>query len=121
MNDIFKRDWKRYSKTAWSEKCILRVFKSRTMRYVLVGRLSNSRNRVIRILAEGLQKYIGDKMGCEISWRNIGTGIVLTHSFGITVNSNARIGEDCTLFKGCTVGSIRGGRSLEPLVLEIGL
>ena len=35
---------------------------------------------------------------------------MLGHGYGITVNSRATIGDDCTLFKGCTVGSVRSGR-----------
>lgn len=109
MNEVFKQDWKRYSRTEWSKKHILGLFKNRTMRYILLGRISTSQNQVVKALAGGLQKYIGNNMGCEIGWSNIGPGIVLTHPFGITVNSNAKIGKNCTLFKGCTIGSIRGG------------
>lgn len=57
----------------------------------------------------GVQKYFGHKMGCEIGWGNIGDGLVLAHPYGITVNGGAKIGKDCTLFKGCTIGGIRGG------------
>lgn len=31
------------------------------------------------------------------------------HPYGITVNTKAEIGENVTLFKGCTIGSIRSG------------
>ena len=48
-------------------------------------------------------------MGCEIGWDHIESGLVLAHPYGITVNGGAKIGRDCTLFKGCTIGSIRGG------------
>ncbi len=50
-------------------------------------------------------------MGCEIGWNNVGPGLVLAHPYGITVNSGAIIGKDCTLFKGCTIGSIRSGKN----------
>ena len=59
----------------------------------------------------GVQKHLGHKMGCEIGWNNVGPGLVLAHPYGITVNSGAIIGKDCTLFKGCTIGSIRSGKN----------
>lgn len=58
----------------------------------------------------GVQQYLGSKIGCEIGWDNIGSGLVLAHAYGITVNPSAKIGKDCCLFKGCTVGSIRNGK-----------
>ena len=57
----------------------------------------------------GGQKYLGHKMGNEIGWKYIESGLVLSHAYGITVNAGAVIGKDCTLFKGCTIGSIRQG------------
>lgn len=32
------------------------------------------------------------------------------HPYNITVNSRAIVGKDCTLFKGCTIGSVRSGK-----------
>lgn len=50
------------------------------------------------------------RYGIEIhDFSRIGKGIKLSHAFAITVNSGVTIGENCTLFKGCTIGSIRGG------------
>lgn len=34
---------------------------------------------------------------------------MLAHPYNITVNSRAILGENITLFKGCTIGSIRSG------------
>lgn len=49
-------------------------------------------------------------MGNEISFNNIGEGLLLSHAYCITVNSGAHIGKNVTLFKGATIGSIRGGK-----------
>lgn len=65
----------------------------------------------------GVQKHLGHKMGCEIGWENIGEGLVLAHPYGITINGGAKIGKDCTLFKGCTIGSVRGGNKAGAPVL----
>lgn len=79
------------------------------MRYILAGRLSTERNSFSK-LWRGIQKHVGHKMGCEIGWNNVGSGLVLAHPYAITVNGGAKIGKDCTLFKGCTIGSIRSGK-----------
>lgn len=42
--------------------------------------------------------------------RQIGAGLLLAHPYSITVNSGTIIGENVTLFKECTIGSIRSGR-----------
>ena len=39
------------------------------------------------------------------------------HPYGITINGGAKIGKDCTLFKGCTIGGIRGGNKAGAPVL----
>lgn len=116
MNEAFKRDWKRYKKKEWSGKCVFGLLQSQTMRYILAGRWSTGSTPVAKLWG-GVQKHIGHKMGCEIGWENIGEGLVLTHPYGITVNGGAEIGKDCTLFKGCTIGSIRGGNKAGTPVL----
>jgi len=56
-------------------------------------------------------KHIGRLRCIEIEFNgNIGKNLVLGHGYGITVNSSAKIGDDCTLFKGCTIGSVRSGK-----------
>lgn len=47
-------------------------------------------------------------MGNEIDFSNIGAGIVLKHPYCITVNPRAVLGENVTLFKGSTIGAVRG-------------
>lgn len=59
----------------------------------------------------GVQKHLGHKKGCEIRWEHVVSGLVLAHPYGITVNGGAKLGKDCTLFKGCTIRSIRGGNN----------
>ena len=40
----------------------------------------------------------------------IGEGLQLVHPYNITVNPQAKIGKNCVLFKGCTIGSVRSGK-----------
>lgn len=56
-------------------------------------------------------KHIGTLYGNEIpSFDKIDEGLMLCHGYGITVNENAVMGKDVTLFKGCTVG-VRSGKN----------
>lgn len=51
------------------------------------------------------------KYGFELE-RNckVGYGLLIVHLGGIKVNEKAVIGNNCTLFSGCVIGSIRGGK-----------
>lgn len=46
-------------------------------------------------------------------------GIRLIHPFNITVNESCKCGENLTLFKGATIGGVRGGKRTRTLELEI--
>ncbi|GEM_PF-5827755 len=50
-------------------------------------------------------------MGDEIDFSNIGYGRVLKYSYAIVVNLRAVFGKNVILFKGCTVGAVRGKKS----------
>lgn len=56
-----------------------------------------------------LKRKLGYKLGIEMDGANIGGGMLLVHPFAITINSNATVGEDLTIFKGATIGSVRSG------------
>ncbi len=56
-------------------------------------------------------KKFSEKNGIEIdSFQNIDSGLNLVHPYCITINPLARIGKNCVIFKGATVGSIRSGK-----------
>lgn len=62
----------------------------------------------------GICRKIGSslllKKGIEITTtKNIGGGLLLVHPFNIGINPRAIIGEDFTIFKGATIGSVRSG------------
>lgn len=110
MLEVFKQDWAHYKKQEWSMKSWVHVLKSAPLKYILFGRYSVG-NGILSPLWGGVQHYLGMKMGCEIGWENIGPGLVLAHPYGITINPSAKLGKECCLFKGCTVGSIRSGKN----------
>ena len=57
----------------------------------------------------GVNKRLGQSLGNDMGFAGIGPGLVLAHPYAITVNSGVKAGCNLTLFKGCTLGSIRGG------------
>lgn len=86
---------------------------SHAVRFLFFLRRSASgRNIVSRLILKSMSR----RYGLEIS-RNtaIGGGLYLGHAYGITVNPEARIGENCNLHKGVTLGrENRGSRKGAP-------
>ena len=41
---------------------------------------------------------------------SIGEGLMLLHPYNITINSQAVIGDNCVLLKGCTIGNVKDGK-----------
>lgn len=76
------------------------------------GRLSErTGNTFFRRVAACISRRLLSRRGIEIVFNgNIGERLQLGHAWGITVNSRAVIGDDCVLYKGCTIGSIRSGK-----------
>ena len=65
-----------------------------------------------RHLREGYYSIIDHyrkRYGFEITCKNIVVGLKLIHPWAITVDANAIIGNNVTLFKGCAIGEIREG------------
>jgi len=89
----------------------LKLKTSHTLKYLYYGRKEQYSKGVFRKYYQLRKKYIGIRTGIEIpDFRNIKPGLLLCHAFDITVNENAVLGKDVTLFKGATIGSIRTGK-----------
>ena len=113
MNDKFKRDYFQQTGLKYSGGVLLRLLKHQSLRYIYLGRLlESSKSRLIDCICILLQRRITNRCGIEIDFksRNIGEGFVLMHGFDITVNPQAKLGQDVVLFKGCTIGSVRSGK-----------
>ena len=80
--------------------------------YIELGRILSDKkvNLFRRFLLQNRFKRLGVKYGIEIpNFANIGKELVLAHPYAITVNPKCKLGNNIVLFKGCTIGSIRGG------------
>lgn len=98
---------------AGDRKLPLRIFfKDHSLRYLLCLRGG--------VLLSPLRKHMQTKYGLELGrGYNVGSGLYLGHAYGITVNPGARIGKNCSLHKGCTIGcENRGERQGAPTLGE---
>lgn len=89
---------------------VLRTIKHRNLRICFFGRLAASCVPILSSLGRLAQNHYEKSYGIEIAFNNIDGGLLLLHPYNITVNSRAIVGKDCTLFKGCTIGSVRSGK-----------
>lgn len=80
--------------------------------YLFWGRLYEAtQSRFWRAQIHFVIRQMQKRNGNEITFNgNIGSGLVLGHGRNITVNCRAKLGRNCVLFKGCTIGSVRSGK-----------
>ena len=105
---IYGKDLKRYG-DAWKEN---RKF------HFLFRKAQTSNSRIMKALYRGMYLFYCRKRGITLSWRtHVDEGLYLGHPYGITVNSNAVIGKNVNLHKGCTIGvENRGVRKGTPTI-----
>ena len=114
MNKKFKREYLKFTGKIYKGTIydLLRIKFSHTLSFLYYGRcIEAAKSRIAKKYYKIRCKHIGTLYGNEIpSFDKIGEGLMLCHGYGITVNANAIIGRDVTLFKGCTVGGVRSGK-----------
>lgn len=112
INDDFKYEyWKFTGNTYSGLKSWLKTMKSHTLKVIYFGRKEQYSKGFRKKFYGVLKKTAGIQSGIEIpDFSNVGKGIMLCHAFGITLNENAKLGEDVTIFKGVTIGGIRSGK-----------
>lgn len=77
-------------------------FNSHALRYLFfLRRATRNGNFVSRLVVKSMSR----RYGLEISRKTaIGGGLYLGHAYGITINPEAKLGENCNLHKGVTIG-----------------
>ena len=90
------------------------ALRKRTFRYMVYYRWYQSGK--MHGLARCALHSICNKMNVEIGWKaDIGKGFLIVHSGGIAVNNEVKIGENCTIYNGVTIGmEFRGKRIGNP-------
>lgn len=104
MTSAFIQDSFRYT---GSRSFPLKQFlSSHAVRYLFFLRQQNPVARLCR-------KHMQTKYGLEIgNGNNIGPGLYLGHVYSITVNPRARLGKNCNLHKGVTIGQENRGKRI---------
>lgn len=111
MDDYFKRDYRRNILKEWNPITgRLRMLKHHHLRFAYYGRKLES-SKFLKFYYRILLHRYKEKYGLEIEYKNIEKGLAFIHPFNITINGNAKIGQDVTIFKGATIGSVRGGKN----------
>lgn len=82
-----------------------------SLKIVYLGRImQNTKSTLVKKLVKKLLVLYSHKFGIDIwDFENIGSGFKISHPFAITINSGVKIGNNCTIFKGATLGSVRSG------------
>ena len=123
MNKLFICDYERaYPVKYRAGTCFLRLLKHHELRFMFWGRVEQTSSSKIckRFVKMILHKY-RRKYGLEINFNNVGEGLRLIHPWNITMNANAVLGSNVTLYKGCTIGEITEGRRKGNPVIENGV
>lgn len=89
---------------------ILRILNNHNLCFLYIGRKSEE-SKIFRWYYNILLRHYKTKYGLEINFKNVGSGFSLLHAYNITINPQAKLGNDVTIFKGATVGSIRSGKN----------
>lgn len=111
MKGLFIEDYERFTPHKFNfGACFIRLIRNHELRYIFWGRINQeSDNKIIQIISSMIIRSYRRKYGLELNFCNLGGGIRLIHPWNITMNSNAIIGRNCTLFKGCTIGAVDEG------------
>ena len=112
MSNAFKRDFYRMTgKKPTIKNSLYYVVFHRNVRYMLYLRILQNNKLMLLHPVVGVFRYLlSRKTGIEILPSTvIGPGFRMIHSYNITVNGGAVIGENVNMYKGSTIG-ISGGR-----------
>lgn len=112
-NDKFQKDFYRITgKEITVKNFLINFFRKHEIRYIYFYRKQNN-----GIIYKFFQRSISKKYGLEILSNEIGEGLFLGHPYCITVNPNVKIGKNCNLHKGVTIGQEnRGKRKGTPII-----
>ena len=83
-------------------KCFIRDYR---FRYIACWRMVVKHSRfssIAKIILKSLRKHYQIEIPYSV---HIGSGFFMDHASGITINSNAHIGRNVTIYKGATIGS----------------
>lgn len=82
-------------------------------RFMFFWRKAKSSSGLLRKVYCKLLWNLEKRTGIEIPLSaDISGGLQMIHPYNITINSNAVIGKNCVLLKGCTIGNVKRGKNV---------
>lgn len=106
--DFYRMTYCRYSFKEFFKK----FFKRHDIRFIYYYRNQNK-----NIIYKVLFKIMSNKYGLEIFSEDIGEGLYIGHPYWITINPKVKIGKNCNIHKGVTIGQEnRGKRKGVPII-----
>lgn len=113
MNENFKSDYYRMTGNKWNSiNGMIQMLLRYDLRYLHLIRRKKSKIRTLFAM-KAARKY-----GLEILSDDIGPGLYLGHAHNINVSPLAKIGKNCNLNKGCTIGRENRGKRIGAPTLE---
>lgn len=107
--DKFNKDYLRQDSKIGINK-IMSILRHRVLFALMLQRYAENKHGFLSGICKRLAISLFAKNGIEISnTSNIGGGLLLDHPYNIGINPRAVIGENFTIFKGATIGSVRSG------------
>lgn len=106
--EIYNSDLSRYSRLPkWNKKW-----------HYYFRKCQATKNKVLKLYYRYKFQKISVKHGIEIPWRtSILGGLYIGHSYGITINQDAKLGKNINIHKGVTIGQEnRGKRKGSPTI-----
>ena len=106
----FNRDFTRQSKSIGIRR-FLAIIRHRDILALWLCRNAENHRGAIRHCCLKMAYWLFSKKNLEVGPTDtIGGGFLMIHPMNITINHRGSIGEDFTIFKGATIGSIRSGK-----------
>lgn len=82
-------------------------------RFMFFWRKAKSSKGIMQKFYKRILEKIKRRTAIEIPLSvQIGDGIQMIHPYGITINSKAKLGKNCVLLKGCTIGNQKRGKNM---------
>lgn len=92
-------------------------FLNRTFRRLCYFRKYQEAGKIGKRIISFFCHFLFVRMSIELPWSvELGKGVLLLHPYGITFNSKCKVGDNCTILKGATIGNSMTGRPGSPVI-----
>lgn len=116
MDDI-RYDLYRVSGRTDTKALLKYVFKDRVFRKLFYYRLYLKSGKVNQYVVRVLNHHLSNKLTIDLPFTaQIGKGFQILHPYAVVINSQALIGDNCTIMKGATIGNSKTGKIGAPTI-----